>query len=205
MTSPRLIGLILAGGRARRLGGQDKALLQLAGQPLLAHVIARLAPQVDSLALNSNADPALFKDFGLPVLADAIAGFRGPLAGVHAGLAAFPSDELVTVAVDLPFLPRDLVARLKQDWDGARCRYAVQDTSHAAAILWPAGMAPRLAAYLNTGGASLKDWLREAGEPVVFTPSRDSDLGFNLNTPADLERAARHPALLATGVDRKLY
>jgi molybdopterin-guanine dinucleotide biosynthesis protein A len=111
----------------------------------------------------------------------------------------------VTVAVDLPFLPRDLVARLKQDWDGARCRYAVQDTSHAAAILWPAGMAPRLAAYLNTGGASLKDWLREAGEPVVFTPSRDSDLGFNLNTPADLERAARHPALLATGVDRKLY
>ncbi|MEM6490044.1 MAG: NTP transferase domain-containing protein, partial [Pseudomonadota bacterium] len=84
--SLKIAGVILAGGLARRMGGGDKALLALAGRPLLAHVIERLAPQVDGLALNANGDPARFARFGLPVLADTVPGFAGPLAGVLAGM-----------------------------------------------------------------------------------------------------------------------
>jgi molybdopterin-guanine dinucleotide biosynthesis protein A len=190
----RTIGLILAGGRARRMGGRDKTFVTLAGRPLLAHVIARLAPQVDALAVNSNADPRQFADFGLPVLPDVLGGFRGPLAGVHAGLLAYPDARLVTVAVDLPFLPTDLVARLAAGWDGRRCRYARQDGRHALALLWPPGLAPALAEYLAAGHASLRGWLAEHGEAVEFVPGAAADLALNLNTPEELAAAERRLA-----------
>src|SRR4030067_3069072 len=93
---PRTIGLILAGGRSRRMQGRDKALLAVQGETLLAQVVRRLHPQVDALALNSNAAPAVFAAYGLPVLPDRLAGFLGPLAGIHAGLLQHPEDYLVT-------------------------------------------------------------------------------------------------------------
>ncbi|MGI9413323.1 MAG: NTP transferase domain-containing protein, partial [Hyphomicrobiales bacterium] len=86
MTSPDIVGVVLAGGLARRMGGGDKALLELGGRPILAHVIERLQPQVGPMVLNANGDPARFDDFGLPVVPDSVEGFAGPLAGVLAGL-----------------------------------------------------------------------------------------------------------------------
>jgi molybdenum cofactor guanylyltransferase len=110
---PRTVGLILAGGRSRRMQGRDKALLAVHGETLLAHAIRRLRPQVDTLVLNSNAAPDSLAEYGLPVIPDLLPGFLGPLAGIHAGLMQYPEDYLVTVAVDLPFLPPDLVTRLR--------------------------------------------------------------------------------------------
>src|SRR5689334_23243300 len=110
-------GVILAGGLSRRMGGGDKGLLALGSAPMLDHVIARLAPQVARLVLNANGDPGRFRPFGLPVVADTVDGFVGPLAGVLAGLrwakAHSTSSHIVTVSADAPFLPQDLVARLR--------------------------------------------------------------------------------------------
>lgn len=190
--SGRTLGLILAGGRSRRMG-TDKAFVPLAGRLLIEHVIARLAPQVDALVISSNAPPEDFAAFHLPVLADIHGGFRGPLAGVHAALAAYPDDVVISVAVDLPLLPPDLVERLKQGWDGTRCRYIGQGAEHALAILWPPRWAAALEDYLRTA-SRVSGWLAAQGEPVQLVPESMAALDTNLNTPADL---ARIEALLA--------
>ncbi len=195
MSAPRLIGLILAGGRSRRMG-QDKAFVPLAGRLLIEHAMARLAPQVDALVISSNVPRENFAAFHLPVLADIHGGFRGPLAGVHAALSAYPDDVVVSVAVDLPLIPLDLVERLKQNWDGTRCRYAAQGTEHALAVLWPPHRAAALEHYLRTA-ASVSGWLAAQGEPVRFPPASAAALDINLNTPSDLARVETllaHPA-----------
>lgn len=196
VVSERTLGLILAGGRSRRMG-QDKAFVSLAGRPLIEHVVARLAPQVDALIISSNAPRERFAALPLPVLADVYGGFRGPLAGVHAALSAYPNDIVVSVAVDLPLLPPDLVERLKQNWDGTRCRYATaQGMEHALAILWPPHRATALEHYLRTA-ASVSGWLATQGEPVRFPPASAAALDINLNTPSDLARVETllaHPA-----------
>ncbi len=189
MATAPIVGLILAGGRSRRLGGRDKTFLDLAGRPLIAHVIERLTPQVDMLAINSNAPPEAFEGFGLPVIADRKPGQLGPLAGIHAGLAAWPENPMVTVAVDLPFLPHDLVARLKRA-EGA-CRYASNGATHALALWWQPGQADALADYLDCGGRSVRDWLSVHGSPVYFDRPGDGDLFLNINTEEDLRRAAQ--------------
>jgi len=166
--------------------GTDKALVTLAGRSLAAHVIERLAPQVDEVVISSNAPRV---DFGVSVLPDVLGGYCGPLAGVHAALARFPDAAVVSVAVDLPLLPRDLVARLKAGWNGVRCRYAVCGDRHALAILWPPGFANSLWDYLTQGRRSVSDWLDRHGEPVPVPSDGDADLRLNINTPADLARA----------------
>jgi molybdopterin-guanine dinucleotide biosynthesis protein A len=194
----RIVGVILAGGRSRRMGGRDKAMLPLAGRPLIAHVIERLAPQVAELAINSNAPAATFAAWGRRVLADDLPGQRGPLAGLHAAWRTYPGAAVVTVAVDLPFLPHDLVARLRRDWDGQRCRYATQDGRHIVAVLAPAALATELEAFLAHGETSLHAWLAQWGEPVAFLASAEADMNVNLNTPEELAQAESHPALRAT-------
>lgn len=189
MSAPRIIGLILAGGRSTRMGGRDKALVRLRGETLLTHLVRRLRPQVDALALNSNAGPQAFQEFGLPVLADAIGGFQGPLAGIHAGLQRYPDDLLLTVAVDLPLLPDDLATRLRDGLAAGQCAYASDGQQHALALLWSPGMAPQVEAYLQSGGRSLRDFLSRHGQPVRFDRPADRGLFFNLNTPADLAAA----------------
>ncbi|MCA0452219.1 MAG: NTP transferase domain-containing protein, partial [Proteobacteria bacterium] len=109
--SPKIAGVVLAGGLSRRMGGGDKALRPLAGKPMLAHVLDRAARQVGAMVLNVNGDPARFAEFGLPCVADSVSGFAGPLAGVLAGLdwaaANAPDAELVaSFPSDAPFLPR---------------------------------------------------------------------------------------------------
>ncbi len=169
------------------MGGADKALLPFAGVPLLVHVLARIAPQVQGLALSANGDPGRLAGFGLPVLADD-GPSRGPLSGLLAGLrhaAAAGVEAVLTVPVDAPFLPPDLAARLATVAP-AFARAGGRD--HPTCALWPVALAAPLAAFLASGAPPrLRDFAALAGaRPVDFA---DAAAFANLNTPADLAAA----------------
>ena len=195
MPTTETVGLILAGGRSRRMHGRDKALQPLHGEPLLVHAIRRLHPQVDALLLNSNAPADSFATYGLPVIPDHLPGFLGPLAGIHAGLLQFPHSYLVTVAVDLPLLPHDLVMRLRSELETKACTYASNGGQHALALLWRPGVAASVEEYLQRGGRSLKEFLAEHGQAVRFDQPQDRGLFCNINTPEDLARVERDTPL----------
>lgn len=185
----KTIGLILAGGRSQRMHGRDKALLVIHGQTFLAHAKQRLSPQVDVLALNSNTQADIVSSYGLPVIPDRLPGFLGPLAGIHAGLAQYPHDHVLTVAVDLPFLPFDLVTRLHAGLGTKACSYASDGERHALALLWRPEMAASVQEYLESGKRNLKEFLAEHGQAVRFDQPRDRGLFCNINTPEELARA----------------
>lgn len=184
-------GLVLMGGLASRMGGGDKALLELAGRPILAHALDRFAPQVGPLALSANGDPERFASFGLPVLPDAANGPGGPLAGVLAGLAwaaALPGvSHLATIPGDGPFPPHDLVARLAAAaGDGAAVAMGPNGVEPLHA-LWPLAARQRLTLSLADGVRSPKRALEMlAAAPVDFT---DPDAFLDVDTPDDLARA----------------
>lgn len=191
-------GVILAGGLATRMGGGDKGLLTLGGQTLLARVIDRLSPQVAGLALNANGDPARFADTGLPVVADSIEGFAGPLAGVLAGLdwvAEQGGDTLVTAAADTPFFPCDLVPRLLLAAEGMDRPLALAATPdatrgtarHPTFGLWPVALRDDLRAALHGGLRKVVQWTDRHDAATALFP--DEDAFFNVNTPDDLARA----------------
>lgn len=185
-------GLILAGGRGRRMGGADKALLTLGGASLLARVIDRFAPQVARLALSANGDPARFARFGLPVLPDPLPGFQGPLAGLLAGLdwaAAAGAEALVTVATDTPFLPPDLVPRLLLAGSGGPAVAATSDGLHPTFGLWPVAVAPALCAALNSGTRRVTDFATAQGAATAVFPDQPFDPFLNVNTAEDLAQA----------------
>ena len=160
-TNPTIAGIVLAGGLGRRMGSADKPLLTLAGRPMVAHVVKRLSPQVAALAISANGDPARFADFGLPVIADAIEGHAGPLAGILAGMrwamAAVPGARfIVSAAADTPFFPTDLVARLSQACGDDEQTIALAASSggvHGTFGLWPIALAADLEAFLQAAGA----------------------------------------------------
>ena len=195
------LGVILAGGLATRMGGGDKGLLSLGGQSLMARVIERLGPQVAGLAINANGDPARFADLGLPVLADSVEGFAGPLAGVLAGLdwaAIEGAEAIVTAAADTPFFPCDLVPRLQLAGEGmaaplvlAASRDAKRGVvRHPTFGLWPVALRADLRAALESGLRKVVLWTdRHGGREALFETGR-FDPFFNVNTPADLARAA---------------
>ncbi|MGD9864291.1 MAG: molybdenum cofactor guanylyltransferase MobA [Pseudodonghicola sp.] len=195
----RPLGVILAGGLSARMGGGDKALQDLGGRPVLAHVIGRLAPQVADLALNANGDPARFARFGLPVLADPVAGHPGPLAGILAGLdwaAARGADSIVTAAADTPFFPCDLVPRLLLAGEGMAQPLVLAASRDAAGALlqptfglWPVALRAELRAALGRGTRKVRRWAEEHGARVAEFPVVRFDPFFNVNTPEDLERA----------------
>jgi molybdopterin-guanine dinucleotide biosynthesis protein A len=183
-----IAGLILAGGTGSRLGGVDKALLTLDGQPLIAHLLPRLAPQVGPLAISANGDPSRFAAWSLPVLPDGARAGIGPLAGVAAGLefaAAVGAAALLTVPVDTPFIPADLAARLAP----APAVATHGGRQHHLVALWPVGFLPELLAYLAGPGAGpVLDALRLcAARPVAFPQAMDPF--HNINTAADLAAA----------------
>ncbi|WP_459851114.1 molybdenum cofactor guanylyltransferase MobA [Dongia sp. agr-C8] len=186
--------VILAGGLSRRLGGGDKCLLPLAGRPLLAHVIARVRPQVSALALNANGDATRFRDFGLDVVADDAADFAGPLAGILAALdwaqRAHPAAMAVlTVPADTPFLPLDLAARLNAAGAPAVARSAGR--IHPVVGLWPLALRDDLRSALRREGMrKVEDWTRRLDPAIVDFEAGPIDPFFNINTPEDLERAA---------------
>ncbi len=199
MTADSVVGLLLAGGLSRRMGGGDKALRLLGGQTLLDHVIARIRPQAAALVLNANGDPARFARFGLPVVADSIPDFAGPLAGILAGLdwAAEhrPDCPLVlSVATDAPFLPDDLAARLVQGMAAAGADLACAASAgqaHPVIGLWPVRLRADLRhALLAEAIRKVDVWTGRYRLATVEFPVGAIDPFFNANRPEDLERAA---------------
>lgn len=198
-------GVILAGGLGRRmnataLAGTHKGLRILAGRPLAAHVIERLAPQVGTLALNVNRDPDPWRVFGLPIFPDRIEGFAGPLAGLHAGLGFASTPWIVTVPCDAPRLPPDLVDRLAAALVSTHAPAAVARTVRALQPVF--AMVSRHAAddlteYLATGGRRVEAWY--ARLPAVEVPFEDERAFDNVNTPHDLRRLEDEPAPIGDG------
>lgn len=194
-----VVGLILAGGLARRMGGGDKAMLRVGGRPILARVVAGLRPQCTSIVLNANGDPARFAEFGLPVIADTVEGFVGPLAGILAGLewmAVHRPDAktLLSVPADCPFLPSDLLTRL----DTARCKEGVPlacagsgGWRHPVVALWPVALRDDLREALKNGQRKIETWMARHGAAVATWPDRPFDPFFNVNTPEDVVEADR--------------
>jgi len=198
VSGDRVGAVLLAGGRARRMGGGDKCLLMLQGRPLLAHVVARITPQVAALVLNANGDPDRFRAFGLEVVADPCPGFLGPLAGVLAGLLWAREQGLswvVSVATDTPFLPRDLVAQLRRAVARERAELACAASggrTHPVFGLWPTALTDALARYLQEeGGRKIDRFTARYRLAVVDYPTTPHDPFFNINTPEDLARAER--------------
>jgi molybdopterin-guanine dinucleotide biosynthesis protein A len=197
-----IVGVLLAGGLARRMGGGDKGLRPLGGRSLLEHVIARLRPQVAALVLNANGDPNRFAEFGLPVVADEIPDFAGPLAGILAGLdwtAAHRPDcpLVISVPTDAPFLPTDLVLRLAaatRDQTADLACAASGGRSHPVVGLWPVRLRTELRqALVNENIRKVDRWTgRYRLATVPFEPDASGiDPFFNANRPEDLATAAR--------------
>lgn len=195
-----VLGVILAGGLARRMGGGDKALLPLGPGTLLAAVVDRLRAQVGTLVLNANGDPARFAAYGLEVVADPVPGFLGPLAGVLAGMEAAarrdpPLPWVVSLAADTPFFPRDLVARLLEavNREGAELACAASaGRTHPVFGLWPTRLAGELRrALVEEGERKIDAWTARYRLAVVDWPIAPFDPFFNVNTPEDLAEAGR--------------
>jgi molybdenum cofactor guanylyltransferase len=186
--TPRVTGLILAGGQGRRMGNVDKGLQPLRGRPMVAWVLERLAPQVTEVIVNANQNQAEYARLGCRVVGDEIGGFAGPLAGLQAGLKANVHPFLVTVPCDSPFLPRDLVARLHAALIANHADLAVAKTSdqpHPVFALVRESLAGHLTKFLEGGGRKIDAWY--ASLKVVEVPFDDQPDAFsNINTPADL-------------------
>jgi molybdopterin-guanine dinucleotide biosynthesis protein A len=192
----RIDGVILAGGGGRRMGGADKALLPLAGQPLILNAIARLEPQVHRLCLSANGDPARLAFTGLPVLADDVS--QGPLSGILAALEASEgADALVSVAVDTPFFPGDLVPRLWMAADGGLAYATCGGRAHPTFALWPLALRAALRDWLAAGKARMMDFCAAHGAVAAPFPGGTPDPFFNLNTQDDL--AAAEQAIRCAG------
>ncbi|MEO1709840.1 MAG: molybdenum cofactor guanylyltransferase MobA [Pseudomonadota bacterium] len=197
------VGVILAGGLSRRMGGGDKGLLDLGGMTMLSHVISAFRPQVAELVLNANGDADRFAQFGLPVVADPVDGFVGPLAGILAGLTwaaqhAPDARYIATVSSDAPFLPPDLVARLSAELQPGGAPKIVSVASggreHPILGLWPVALAGNLADALQDGLRKVDLWTaRHDQSSVHFEPRQIGgcavDPFFNANTPEELEEA----------------
>jgi molybdopterin-guanine dinucleotide biosynthesis protein A len=194
-------GLLLAGGRSSRMGGGDKCLRPLAGKPILACIIERLRPQVSDIVINANGDASRFAAYGLPVVADSIAGYAGPLAGVHAGLEWFRANRpsitcVVTIATDTPFFPFDLVDRFRAE-AGNEPALAVARSDegvHPVIGLWPVALAPALEAFLKREQRKVGQFAQEQAAVEVYFPKVELggtaiDPFYNINAPEDLARA----------------
>jgi molybdenum cofactor guanylyltransferase len=195
----KVVGLLLAGGLSRRMGGGDKALRLLGGVSLLDRVVVRIRPQVEALVLNANGDPARFARFGLPVVPDSIPDFAGPLAGVLAGLdwaAANRPDcaYVVSVATDAPFLPKDLVARFAAGIEAAQADLACAASggqAHPVIGMWPVRLREDLRhAVVGEGIRKVDQWTARHRLATVVFASEPVDPFFNANRPEDLAAAA---------------
>lgn len=197
----KLMGAILAGGRSQRMGS-DKALMLLRGKPLIAHVIERFRPQVRHLIINANGDPSRFAQFGLPVVADHIQGYQGPLAGLHVAMheaTKIGMSHIATVAADTPFLPTDLVSRLietRQRTNADIVLAASGENIHPVFGLWPVALEENLAAFLSSGEKpKVSVWAKRFSVAEAHFdlsgsgPDFDIDPFFNINTREDLARA----------------
>ena len=192
MPSPKteVTGLVLAGGQGSRMGGVDKGLQPFRGKPMVAHVIERLAPQVDELLINANRNPDDYARFGHRVIADEIPGFAGPLAGFERGLAHASGELVATVPCDSPFLPADLIARLRAQLESADAELAVARTGeqpHPVFTLMRRDVLPSLQRFLGSGQRKIDRWYGELRvAEVAFDDEADAFL--NINTRDELAK-----------------
>jgi molybdenum cofactor guanylyltransferase len=194
------LGVVLAGGLARRMGGGDKARIRIGGKTILERVLARLAPQCSAVIINANGDPARFADTGLPVVPDSVPDFVGPLAGILAGLdwaaAHAPAvADVVSAPGDCPFLPRDLVTRLTAARRAAGLPLACARSGewrHPVLGLWPVALRDDLRRALVEGGQrKIEVWTARYGVAIADWPATPVDPFFNVNTPEDAAAAER--------------
>lgn len=198
-----IVGLLLAGGLARRMGGGDKALRTLGGRTVLQRIIDTISPQVSTLLLNANGDPARFAEYGLPVVPDVIEGFAGPLAGVLTGLEWMAENRpeaqwLLTVPSDAPFMPKDLVVRLKAEMERNNGQLACASTNgrtHPVVGLWPVALKGDLRkAMVEEDMRKIDLWTARYDIVHVEFSTDPVDPFFNANRPEDFDAAE---ALLA--------
>jgi molybdopterin-guanine dinucleotide biosynthesis protein A len=196
--------VLLAGGLARRMGGGDKPMRTIAGKTILERVIARLSPQCDGLILNANGEPSRFAAFGLPVIADTVADFPGPLAGILAALDWIAEHRpevkfVLSAAADCPFLPRDLVARLEAARAAQHAELAVAASdgqTHPVIGLWSVGLRDELRhALVKEDIRKIDRWTARYRLATVTWPTTPLDPFFNANTVEDIAEADRLAAL----------
>jgi len=199
VNSPSTLGLVLAGGLARRMGGGDKARMRIGGTTILARVLTCLKPQCERVIINANGDPARFADTGLPVVADNVPDFAGPLAGILAGLdwaaAHAPEiDWLLSAPGDCPFLPKNLLQRLHQARLAAGTPLACARSGewrHPVVALWSVALREDLRCALTEEGLhKIEIWTARHGIAIADWPAEPVDPFFNVNTPEDAARAA---------------
>ena len=182
-----VMGLILAGGKARRMNGVNKALVPFLDRPMLTHVIARLTPQVDDVCINANQEIESYQPFHLPVLADEIDGFAGPLAGLHAGLKASSHEWVLMIPCDSPLLPTDLAKRLMQAAEAQQADIAIARTdiqTHPVFCLCKKSLCEDLAKYLIEGGRKVREW---QSQHRCIEVNFEQEIAFsNINTFDDL-------------------
>ena len=189
-------GVVLAGGQGRRMGGVDKGLVELDGKPMIAHVLERFVPQVAEVLINANQNADRYVEFGYPLVADAVGGFAGPLAGLHAGLIRATHSLVATVPCDSPFLPHDLVSRLARSIDANDAELAVArtfDQPHPVFCVVRRSVLPHLSAFLERGGRKIDAWY-ETLHVVEVRFDDEADAFRNINTREELGQASRAPA-----------
>ena len=194
----RITGLILAGGRGSRMGSVDKGLQSFNGKAMVAHVLERVTPQVDEVLINANRSLDEYAAFGHRVIADAIDGFAGPLAGLHIGMTHASHPLIATVPCDSPFLPIDLIARLSAAMARDNADLAVAktfDQPHPVFCLTKTRLAPHLQAFLESGQRKIDKWY--ATLHVVEVPFDDEEAAFsNINTVDELKSFEQSPPVL---------
>jgi molybdopterin-guanine dinucleotide biosynthesis protein A len=195
MSAPHtdVTGVVLAGGQGRRMGGVDKGWVALDGKPMVAHVLARLVPQVGEVWINANQNLERYRALGHRVVADAVGGFAGPLAGLHAGLTVATTALVVTVPCDSPFLPEDLVDRLYAGLVAGQAEIAVAktfDQPHPVFALVRRDVLPNLARFLERGGRKIDAWYA-ALRTVEVAFDDEADAFRNINTSDELDAARR--------------
>ncbi|MCA1788860.1 MAG: molybdenum cofactor guanylyltransferase [Thioalkalivibrio sp.] len=180
-------GLVLAGGRARRMGGEDKGLISLAGRPMVAHVLERIRPQVDEVLINANRNAERYGRFGYRVIPDVVGDFSGPLAGMLTAMMAVEQPWLAVVPCDSPLLPHDLVDRLYQSVLAESAEIAVAHDGHRlqpVIALLSCSLLPHLRAFVDQGGRKIDTWY--AQHRMVATDLSDHPEAFvNVNTPEE--------------------
>jgi molybdopterin-guanine dinucleotide biosynthesis protein A len=195
-----VIGLILAGGRARRMGGADKAFLKLGGETLIARAIARARPQADELMINANGDLKRFDGLGYEVIADRIGGFLGPLAGILSGFEWMRANRpnarwLASFACDCPFFPADMVKRLVAEAQSRDVPIAIAasgERHHPVFAVWSASLPVTSESVLRGEGLrKMDDFVARFPNTRVVFPSAPVDPFFNINAPDDLVRAEK--------------
>jgi len=196
MSKQQITGVVLAGGLGRRMGGTDKGLQELRGQPMVHWVIERLAPQVDELLINANQNGERYAAFGHRVVPDQIPDFAGPLAGLHAALATATHPLVATAPCDSPFLPADLISRLFSALTAANADLAVAktfDQAHPVFCLCQRSVLPHLTEFLESGGRKVDRWYSTLNIVEVAFDD-EADAFENINTHEELGRfeAARN-------------